>query len=609
MKTAFENLTRRKYLLWQVSAAVVMLALTVTLVTSQGQKPAPEDAEPPERHVEAVSSPIQVVPTAIERAPQQPAPLQIAALATTTDTLRIRSGPGTGYSQMGLVPADTTLPVLGRNADGSWIVIEFHGMRGWIAGWLCTFAGDLAGVPVTDSVAGSAAGTAVAESSSSVPGSVTATTATELRLRSGPGTGYPQIGLVGSGVTMSVLGRDPSESWVLVERGGAQVWVAAWLCQINGNLNDVPVVSSYSQAPSVAAVPSPPAPDPASSVYASLADFWSGRADWVLQVPDTGLPVGESDTLYMGNNVYWAYLHASTRSAGIRDSCGNTVDFPGCVTRWVSTDGGRHFSLAEPRCIFKCNSCPCDDDDQTWQQQYPRVTWAPGRGYIMVYEHGAAAWISYSSDGVTWTRPRSIPGTGVWTLDVGACQPWMRIGPSPFFEHEKDCMAGGPPGLLVVGGRIYVFVGLGQNPGSMGCFSASLNEYRFTPCSANPLFDGAREYGPLEARGASANPYFDFRYATSADVVRIDGYYYMAYEGIRGPSSPATGRDDQFALAFARSSVVDGKWEKYPGNPVLSDVVDNWGIGHADILVVDGVTYMYTGTPGFTRGRYVLTFK
>ena len=83
----------------------------------------------------------------------------------------------------------------------------------------------------------------------------------------------------------------------------------------------------------------------------------------------------------------------------------------------------------------------------------------------------------------------------------------------------------------------------------------------------------------------------------------------MAYEGIRGPDSVAAGRDNQFALGFARSPVLDGRWEKYPGNPVLGDVADNWGIGHADIVIVDGVTYMYTATSTHERSRYVLVFK
>ncbi|MBN1310798.1 MAG: hypothetical protein JXB30_05200 [Anaerolineae bacterium] len=343
---------------------------------------------------------------------------------------------------------------------------------------------------------------------------------------------------------------------------------------------------------------------------AKLSDFWNGTAEWVLEIPDTGLPVGESDTIDMGSGIFWSYLHASTPSAGIVDSCGDPVAFPGCVTRWVSTDGGAHFTLAEPTCMLPCDSCPCDEDDKT-QQQYPRVVRTSGGMFYMVFEHAAATWFTTSYDGVKWFRPSPVPGTGVWKSSDTTCTQAEHIGSHPFATSEYDCMAGGPPGVYVAFGQIFVFVGLGRNSGHMGCLrsAAGGSYYYFRKCYSNPLFDGAPEYGPLDVLGEAANPYFDFRYVTSADVVKAEGYYYMSYEGIRGPSSPAAGRDNQFALGFARSRRLDTRWEEYPGNPVLSSVVDNWGIGHADLVIVDGTTYMYTATPQMTHGRYVLVYK
>jgi hypothetical protein len=146
----------------------------------------------------------------------------------------------------------------------------------------------------------------------------------------------------------------------------------------------------------------------------------------------------------------------------------------------------------------------------------------------------------------------------------------------------------------------------------MGCFVGNKHEGAagLRPCKSNPLFSAADEYGPLDAVGAEANPYFDFRTISSAEVVRLGRTYYMAYEGTRGPTSHRV-REDQFALGFARStsSTIDGPWEKYPGNPVIADLGDNWGIGHADIVIAGGVTYMYSSTSPTTRGRYVLVYR
>ncbi|MGH2523762.1 MAG: hypothetical protein ACRDH2_14755, partial [Anaerolineales bacterium] len=117
-------------------------------------------------------------------------------------------------------------------------------------------------------------------------------------------------------------------------------------------------------------------------------------------------------------------------------------------------------------------------------------------------------------------------------------------------------------------------------------------------------------YGPLEATGLDGNPYFDFRTVSAADVLNVGERYYMVYEGVRGPRVLGHG-DAQFNLGFARSPgpQIDGPWDKYPGNPVLLDVPGNIGVGHADLLVLDGATYLYTATSGATRGRYVLAWK
>jgi len=361
--------------------------------------------------------------------------------------------------------------------------------------------------------------------------------------------------------------------------------------------------NSPSQDDTLLATPTARPPNP------SLEDFWNNTAAWALETHDTGLPVGESDTIYMGNGEYWSYLHASTQSAGVVDSCGNFVSFPGCVMRWVSTNGGESFTLPEAKCLIDCKTCPCDEADKTRQQQYPRVVRADTGTFYMVFEHDAETWITSSKDGLDWQTPVGVAGTGMWN---GYCYTAMKIGPHPFFETDKDgCMAGGPPGITIVSNtHLAVFVGFGQNPGHMGCLQTSgMTITGFSRCWPSYLFAGAPTYGSLDVGGGQdANPYFDFRYITSADVLRVGNYYYMSYEGVRGPNATAT-RDNQFGLGFARSRIINTTWEEYSDNPVLMDVADNWGVGHADLLIVDGVTTMYTATPDLTRGRYVLVWK
>jgi hypothetical protein len=373
-----------------------------------------------------------------------------------------------------------------------------------------------------------------------------------------------------------------------------------------------PVPPTDTPAPPTAApLPFAPAPPPGRA-FGTLDDFWAGAAEWALESPDVGLPVGESDTVYRGGSEFWSYLHASHQSAGVVDQCGDPAPFPGCVTLWKSHDGGLHFALENPVCLFPCATCPCDPGrDHTQQQQYPRVFFDTDRAY-MVYEWGAGTLMRTSADGINWSAEAHVPGTGQWDADPGTCAEAESIGEHPNIYAETEfgnCLVGAPPGVYVEGGLLYVFVGLGRDPGHMGCTVG--NKYAgagaLRKCASNPLFGAELGYGPVEALGAAANPYFEFRTISSADVVRVGDHYYMAYEGVRGPSNP-TVVDDQFGLGFARSvgPAIDGPWEKYPGNPVIMDLANNWGIGHADIVLVGPATYLYTATSPTTRGRYVL---
>jgi hypothetical protein len=343
----------------------------------------------------------------------------------------------------------------------------------------------------------------------------------------------------------------------------------------------------------------------------TLEDFWAGRAEWVLDIADVRLPVGESDTVQIDENTYWSYLHASNESAQVIDQCGQPVAFPGCTTRWTSTDGGQSFSLDTPVCLMTCSACPCDDQrDHITAQQYPRVTRADDGTWYMAYEWHAQVMLRRSQDGLNWSDWEYVrtPG-GTWSTDYAPCSPVESISAHPHIRGQADnCIVGGPPGIYVEGDMLYVFVMAGSAPSHIRCYKGNrhgdLGELQL--CDTDPLLSGANTYGAVDVSGADANAYFDFRYISSAEVLKVGDYYYMAYEGIRGPSELEFGRDNQFGLGFARASTIDSTWELYPDNPVILDLVDNWGIGHADFVVSDGVTYLYTATSQTERGRYRL---
>ena len=54
--------------------------------------------------------------------------------AQTQADLNLREGPGTNYAIVGNVPANTEVSVVGRNADGSWLLVETETGTAWMSG-------------------------------------------------------------------------------------------------------------------------------------------------------------------------------------------------------------------------------------------------------------------------------------------------------------------------------------------------------------------------------------------------------------------------------------------------------------------------------------------
>jgi uncharacterized protein YraI len=85
---------------------------------------------------------------------------------------------------------------------------------------------------------------------------LTGTPTVILRLRSGPGTSFDSVGLVGPADALSLLGRNASGDWLYVEvaRTGQRAWAAGWFISPTGDSSILPVMDD--NAPSAAVSPS-----------------------------------------------------------------------------------------------------------------------------------------------------------------------------------------------------------------------------------------------------------------------------------------------------------------------------------------------------------------
>ncbi|HSM54569.1 MAG TPA: PA14 domain-containing protein [Candidatus Sulfomarinibacteraceae bacterium] len=72
---------------------------------------------------------------------------------------------------------------------------------------------------------------------------VTATPQYNLNVRTGPGTNFQRIGRAPAGDTAIVLGRNERGDWVRIRLDNQEGWIAAWLADIDGSLENVPVLS------------------------------------------------------------------------------------------------------------------------------------------------------------------------------------------------------------------------------------------------------------------------------------------------------------------------------------------------------------------------------
>ncbi|MFC2025887.1 Ig-like domain-containing protein [Chloroflexota bacterium] len=69
--------------------------------------------------------------------------------------------------------------------------------------------------------------------------------------RKGPGTAYSVVWSFKDGQTASIVGRDQYNSWMVIDRldGNGQCWVWVDLVDVQGNINDLPVIPAPSLPP------------------------------------------------------------------------------------------------------------------------------------------------------------------------------------------------------------------------------------------------------------------------------------------------------------------------------------------------------------------------
>jgi SH3 domain-containing protein len=180
----------------------------------------------------------------------------------------LRSGPGLGYPRVYSVTQGQVYAVLGRNADASWLRLDFAGAtsEAWVMAAFGKVDGDVNALPQlaatgADAPAPPSVSSAPSSSAPAVSSDVSYTVLVKSAFaRAAPSFSAPRVYSVFKGQTYRVLSRSTDGVWVQIDFPNAvtEAWVVAAYGSLSGDLGAVPI---YGGAPTQAA----PAPGAAAS--------------------------------------------------------------------------------------------------------------------------------------------------------------------------------------------------------------------------------------------------------------------------------------------------------------------------------------------------------
>ncbi|NJM41239.1 MAG: SH3 domain-containing protein, partial [Anaerolineae bacterium] len=129
-------------------------------------------------------------------------------------------------------------PIVGRNADGSWVQIRVGNVLGWVAVRVVRATGYVDGVPVTDT---GAATTSVTTAPANLA-TISVPTGDIVNVRVGPSTRNRVAYKLRGGQSAAILGRNADGSWWQIRINGRAGWVNASVVVAEGDVSNVPVV-------------------------------------------------------------------------------------------------------------------------------------------------------------------------------------------------------------------------------------------------------------------------------------------------------------------------------------------------------------------------------
>jgi uncharacterized protein YraI len=148
--------------------------------------------------------------------------------------VNVRAEPSTASAALGIIPANTTVEIVGKDAGDHWYLIIYpQGAEG--KGWVSAQFISTATRPEVPVIAGGA----------DAEGAITAIVRVQINIRSGPGTGFNSLGTLNAGDVVTLTGKDANGAWLQIEFGAGpegKGWVNAAFVQA-GEVQALPIVA------------------------------------------------------------------------------------------------------------------------------------------------------------------------------------------------------------------------------------------------------------------------------------------------------------------------------------------------------------------------------
>lgn len=199
--------------------------------------------------------------------PPPPTPTIAPVAGVTTTQVNVRAEPSTAGSVLGILAANVTVQIVGRDAGGNWWQILYEageGGKGWVTAQYVRTATQPE-VPVIGGEGGESTGSAVVIQ--------------QLNVRSGPGTGFNSLGILNANDVIRLTGKNRDGAWLQIEFAGGvdgKGWVNAAFVKAE-NVDALPIVAETGEVVGTGTPVNTPLP-PTPTVVAAPEDFDSPEA-------------------------------------------------------------------------------------------------------------------------------------------------------------------------------------------------------------------------------------------------------------------------------------------------------------------------------------------